>query len=73
MYSRAKQFDRALDDYNYFLRSNPQSASTYIERSRVYADLKKFDLALKDAETAKQLGFSVDEKYLEEMKRLSSR
>ncbi len=70
IYTKHRQLNLALQDYDYFIRNNPQSASTYDARSRVYADLKQFDHAFNDALKAKQLGYPVDEKYLEELTQL---
>jgi tetratricopeptide (TPR) repeat protein len=61
------QLDLALKDYNYFLDANPTVASVYDQRSRVYADLKQFGAALKDALKAQELGFPEDENYMAQL------
>lgn len=43
------QFDQALIDYNLAIESNKKCVSAYNNRASLYVDMKKYELALKDA------------------------
>jgi tetratricopeptide (TPR) repeat protein len=59
-----KNFDKALEDYNFILSSNKNNGSYFFGRGVVYYEMKKYDLAKTDFEKASDLDFTLAKDYL---------
>lgn len=62
----------ALLDFNKTIELEPRRKFPYYARSRILLSQGNFSQALQDAETARQLGFSVEEGYIEFLKKAAS-
>jgi len=60
-----KKYKEAIDDYTLAIKYNPKLARAYFNRSGTYYTIGQTKLALDDALKAKQLGYTVDDKYIE--------
>ncbi|PCH66900.1 MAG: hypothetical protein COC01_06915, partial [Bacteroidetes bacterium] len=56
-------------DYNKAIELNPTYAQAYYSRSTMFTEQKKYNEALADALKAQELGYTVDVKYLEDLRR----
>jgi tetratricopeptide (TPR) repeat protein len=54
-YELAKQFDKALADYDTIIKMDKKEVMAYEQRARIYRKLGKLDLAVKDEAVAKSL------------------
>lgn len=71
--SMAGNMQAALDDYNKVLEFNPKSWNTYFNRSVTLKNVGRYKDALSDALTAKNNGYPVDDKYLQELQALAAK
>ena len=62
-----KFYQKSIDDLDKALSIDPKDARGYVTRSTVFFELKNYNSALKDAITAKELGISIPEEYLNEI------
>lgn len=60
--------NKAHSDFTAAIQIAPDYAEAYYWRSRVQNDLKNFDAALADALKAKELGFPIEEGYLQHLR-----
>ena len=63
-YNRLKQFSPAIEHVNRAIKINPNKGVYYFNRSIIYNQTGQFQNALNDALKAKQLGFNINDEYL---------
>ena len=68
-YVKIGQNDKALADYNEMIELNPEGGKAYAYRSIAYHNLKKFKEAWSDIQKAESLGYRVDNKYVEKVRK----
>lgn len=70
VYSSLKKYDKSIADYNKIVKINPASLKTII-KNRATDYYKKGDhaKAWADVEKAKKLGVTIDDKFVEELKK----
>jgi tetratricopeptide (TPR) repeat protein len=56
MYENGGRYDKALDDYNRAIQSNPKQAEGYGSRGELYLKIRKFENAYADFDRACKLG-----------------
>lgn len=61
------KYDDAIKDYTSALQYSTQNALAHFGRAVTYSAVHKFQPALEDALMAKQLGFAVDQSFIEEL------
>ncbi len=54
-YELAKEFDKALADYDTIIKMDKKEVMAYEQRARIYRKLGKLDLAVKDEAVAMSL------------------
>jgi len=64
VYGMKGQLDRSLADFNRALQIDPDYAGSYFNRSQAYYQKKEFPMAYQDAVKAKDLGYTVNEQYI---------
>ena len=69
--ARKNRMDEALEDFNTAIKVKPDYAEAFFDRSYVYNTKKEYRKALDDALKARELGFTVDENYLNSLKSLT--
>ncbi len=67
LYYNQGHLQEAMKDYNRALYYNPEYGNVYFLRSWIYRDRNKDDLAKQDALKARELGFPVDDEYIENL------
>ncbi len=65
---KIEHYQEAINDYSKAIDIKPDYAMAYYNRSLVYYDLLNNKDALKDAIKAKNMGFKVEDAYLQELK-----
>ncbi len=65
MLCRAKDFDRAILQYDSAIQIEPAKGLFYYNRSLAYNSLGNTEKALTDARQAQELGMSVNPRYIE--------
>lgn len=68
VYYHQNNYKEAIDNYTLAIKYKPGHTRAYYNRSGTYYMLSQFQPALNDALKAKQLGYAVDEKYVEELR-----
>jgi tetratricopeptide (TPR) repeat protein len=63
-----QNYNQALNDYTTAIKLNNSNASTYFNRAIIYFNQKQLKFALQDFNTAKQLGYVVDENIISKIK-----
>jgi tetratricopeptide (TPR) repeat protein len=63
-----KKYNEAIDDYTIAIQYSPSLARAWYNRSGTYYTIGEKKLALSDALKAKNLGYPVDEKYIDILK-----
>jgi tetratricopeptide (TPR) repeat protein len=48
IYTKLKQFEKAIQNYNQAIELNPKYADAFIDRGVAYADLEQFEKAIQD-------------------------
>ena len=73
-YLATGQYDQAIADYTKALELNPQDALAYNNRGLAYFYLKgEYDKAWEDVSKAQELGFQINPKFLEDLRKASGR
>ncbi len=70
-YFRAGDLGRAFNSFDRAISADPNYPDAYYNRSVIYANRKQYRLALLDASRAASLGFRIDPRYIEKLKRYS--
>ncbi len=68
-YQQKREFDLALKDFNQAITLNPKNYFAYYNRAQLYQLQNNLPMVLQDLLTIKSLGYSVDEKHIEELKK----
>ncbi|GDX53144.1 O-GlcNAc transferase [Bacteroidota bacterium] len=67
-YIKNKMYNEALTDANSAIQYSPSAGNLYALRADVYFNMNQLENALSDALKAQQLGFSVNQQYIEMLK-----
>jgi len=67
-YMRTKQNEKALFDFNYFLKNNPGKPDVYFYISSIYFDLGNYNKAYEFALKAEKSGYKLEPDYLNRLK-----
>ncbi|MDD5465667.1 MAG: tetratricopeptide repeat protein [Candidatus Omnitrophica bacterium] len=73
VYADRYKFDEALLDYAKAIEIDPNLSYVYVNRAMVYFLIKEYDKSWEDTHKAESLGYKVDEKFLESLKKASNR
>ena len=67
-YFQTQQYPQALADFNQMLRINPGIPNAWFSRSLIHHAQQNFKAALDDALKAQELGYPVDNGYIDLLK-----
>jgi len=68
-----KKYSQSIFNYTKAIEINPKYAGAYYDRSTAYYMTKNYDNAWADVHKAKELGYAVDPKFIDELKKVSGR
>jgi len=66
-YYNLQQYDNSLNDFNYYLKLFPNNNQIYFNISNIYVKKSEYSKAYQFALKAKELGYNVDSKYLDQL------
>lgn len=72
-YEDQGSIEQAISDYNKAIEINPALAQAYNNRGRVYYEEKEYDKAWADVHKVESLGYKVNLRFIEELKKASGR
>lgn len=72
-YYYKKEFDQAISDWSKAIEINPDSAVIYQKRAFAYFQKQEYDKSWEDVHKVEALGYQVQSKFLEDLKRFSER
>ena len=73
IYAQEGKFDEAINDCNKAIELRPDYADAYYNRAVAYFSKKQYDKAWDDVYQAQKLGYEVKPKFLEMLRKASSR
>ena len=73
-YGRDKgQYNKAISDFNKAIEIDPKYAMAYNNRGAAYFYIKEYENAWNDVKKAQALGYKIDPKFLEMLRKASGR
>ena len=72
-YASKGQYDQAISDYTKALEINPQDAIAYCNRGIGYYFRKEYGKSWENVKKAQSLGYQIDPKFLDELRKASGR
>ena len=72
-YGEKGQYDQAIANYNKAIEMAPEYAKAYSNRAIAYYFKKEYDKAWEDVRKAKNLGYQIPIKFLDDLRKASGR